>query len=195
MRHVYGWWLAVGLAGLVAGPAAAELFRCQGPDGRTIYTDQKDTCPGAKPFEPSGVVPSAPTPARPEELAPDGPAEATPAATGHSPHADQADAEAAMAQQWQDRKRAVLDQIAQIQARREGMRKYVNHCKWRDYVATRDEAGVEQVVNCSEFRREFAALDEREGGRARIPERRPPRGVPRGGLSTGLDPLSGVDVG
>jgi uncharacterized protein DUF4124 len=151
MTRVYHWWLALALSALAATPAAAELYRCQDPDGRTIYTDQKDACPGAKPFEPSGQVLSAPTPA--------GSAQPAPAAP---PAAAEPDTDAAMEQHWQDKRRAALAQIAQIQQRRQYLEKYVNHCKWRDYVATRDDAGVEKVVNCSEMRREFAALDEEE---------------------------------
>ena len=29
-------------------PASADFYRCTGPDGRTIYTDNRATCPGAK---------------------------------------------------------------------------------------------------------------------------------------------------
>ena len=50
-----GW---AGLAGLLvfAAPAAADLLRCKGPDGKVIYTDKADVCPGADPFEPTGVI-------------------------------------------------------------------------------------------------------------------------------------------
>src|SRR5262249_55720142 len=58
------------LAGLLTGLAIslfatathAELFRCKGPDGKTIFTDQKSTCPGAEASEPAGVVHRTETP-------------------------------------------------------------------------------------------------------------------------------------
>ena len=63
--------LAIGLG---AAPAQAELFRCTGPDGKTIFTDKKDACPGAEPFEPSvpgdhvGRTPKRPLSALDEQL-------------------------------------------------------------------------------------------------------------------------------
>ena len=55
--------LAFGLAFALSGASArAELFRCTGPDGKTIFTDQKQNCPGAEPSEPTGVVHRVETP-------------------------------------------------------------------------------------------------------------------------------------
>ena len=59
---------------LTGSAAHAELFRCTGPDGKTIFTDQKHTCPGAEPTEPTGVVHRAETP----EAAPAAPSPSAP---------------------------------------------------------------------------------------------------------------------
>ena len=54
--------LALLAVSALATAAHAELFRCTGPDGKTIFTDQKHTCPGADASEPAGVVHRAETP-------------------------------------------------------------------------------------------------------------------------------------
>ena len=64
---------AVLAASVLAGAAHAELFRCTGPDGKTIFTDKKQTCPGAEPSEPAGVVHRAETPEAAQHDAVDGP--------------------------------------------------------------------------------------------------------------------------
>jgi hypothetical protein len=144
-------WIAfVAIAALAATETAAELFRCTGPDGKTIFTDQKGACPDAEPFEPSGVVHSAPpSPTRP------------PAAVQRDRHlSERAEEEAAKV--WKQKKRDAEARIERIQQRRERMKPYVGHCNRGGYVTTRDEAGIEDAVNCSVLRREFAALDDQE---------------------------------
>jgi len=148
-----GWCACALTVSLLAAAADAELFRCTGPDGRTIFTDQKDTCPGADPFEPSGVVLEAPTPSSTDRAAP-------PAAVAGQPLAD--DVEAAHADQWKRRKLEAEQQIERIRQRREWMHPYVGHCNRGGYVTTRDDAGIQQVVNCSELRREFSSLEAQE---------------------------------
>lgn len=142
--------VAIAVALGAAAPAAAELFRCRGADGKVLYTDQKSLCPGEDPFEPDAVVlPVEPVPT--PERSPD---RALPAA--------QPDPEQAMAEHWRQKKRDAEAAIARVQERRAEMRPYVMHCNRGGYVKTRDDAGIPQVVNCSKLRGEFAALDEKE---------------------------------
>jgi hypothetical protein len=151
-------WSAAALAvALGAGSAHAELFRCKGPDGKTIYTDQKETCPGADPFEPSGVVHKAVTPEPPsaEPGRPDGPA-----SHASDPLAEEAKADAAA--QWKQRKLEAEQRVKSAQAQREHLEKYVSYCNRGAYVTTRDDAGIKQVVNCSELKREHSELEQQE---------------------------------
>jgi len=139
------WWLA--LSGLLASPAGAELFRCTTPDGKTVFTDKKDTCPGAEPFEPSGEIQSADTPS------------ASPAAP-RKPLVDQAEAE--QARLWADKKRNAEKDLERVRKRREYLQQYVSFCNRGGYVTTRDDAGIKTRVNCSELRAEFNGLEEQE---------------------------------
>jgi hypothetical protein len=131
---------------LPAAAAHAELFRCTGPDGKTIFTDQKQMCPGAEPSEPTGVVHRAET-------------QGAPAAPSRETGALDVDSEAA---QWKQKKLDTEAAIEKIQAQRAWMKPYVGHCNRGGWVTTRDDAGIPQQVNCSVLRREFDALDEQE---------------------------------
>jgi hypothetical protein len=131
---------------LSATAARAELFRCTGPDGKTIFTDQKQNCPGAEPSEPSGVVHRAETP------------ESAPAAPSRAPGAS----DESEAMQWKQKKRDAESAIEQIEARRAWMKPYVGHCNRGGWVKTRDDAGIEQVVNCSLLRREYSELEQQQ---------------------------------
>jgi hypothetical protein len=139
----------------LATAAHAELFRCTGPDGKTIFTDQKHTCPGADASEPEGVVHRAETPESPKRDA-----DVVPAARASEPQASDA-AEQAEAL-WKQKKRDAEQRVEQIQARRDWIRKYVSYCNRGAWVTTRDEAGIQQVVNCTELHREFKALETQE---------------------------------
>jgi hypothetical protein len=147
--------LALVAVSALATAAHAELFRCTGPDGKTIFTDQKHTCPGADASEPAGVVHRAETPESPERAA-----DVVPAARSSEPQAVDA-AEQAEAL-WKQKKRDAEQRVEQIQARRDWIRKYVSYCNRGAWVTTRDEAGIQQVVNCTELHREFKALETQE---------------------------------
>ena len=153
-RAAFTAWMA---AALVAGPIAghAELFRCVGPDGKTVYTDQKSTCPGAEPSQPSGVVHRATASDAPAP----GPASASPlAAPGKATRKNAADA----SKQWRQKKVEAEQQVERIHARHEWIKEYVSYCNRGAYVTTRDDAGIQQVVNCSELKREFHDLEKQE---------------------------------
>ncbi|HKA16651.1 MAG TPA: DUF4124 domain-containing protein [Myxococcota bacterium] len=140
----------------LAGAARAELFRCKGPDGKMIYTDQKHTCPGADPSEPTGVVHHAETP-EPSRRG----ADVAPAA--HAPGAAATDPGAGAEEFWRQKKRDAEQQLAQIRAQRERFDISAGHCKRPGaYVVTRDDAGIQKVANCSELLREFHALEAKE---------------------------------
>jgi hypothetical protein len=133
----------------LAGSAAhAELFRCTGPDGKTIFTDQKHTCPGAEPTEPTGVVHRAETP------------EIAPAAPSRDQHAPDVVSEAA---QWKQKKRDAELQLEELRKHREWLDRVANNCNRPGrYVVKRDDAGIKQMANCSELKQELADVETQE---------------------------------
>jgi hypothetical protein len=150
--------LAVFAVAALATSARAELFRCTGPDGKTVYTDQKHTCPGADPSEPTGVVHRAPTP---EAIKSDPePEQGAPAARASEPKPADSAQEAAF---WKQKRRDAEANLARIRARRESFDRAADHCsRPGKYVITRDDAGIKQYVNCSQLLDQFHALEAQE---------------------------------
>jgi hypothetical protein len=141
----------------LAGPAAADLLRCKAADGRMIYTDNPALCPGAKPFEPKGAIQTAPSEASKAR-------ESAPAARLERARARErsAAAQEGEALRWKQRKVASEQELETIQARREEIREFVTWCNRGNVVTTRDASGIKRTVPCSEIRKEFGLLDERE---------------------------------
>jgi hypothetical protein len=140
-----------------AGAAHAELFRCTGPDGKAIFTDQKSLCPGTDASEPTGVVHRAPTP----DAAPRN-ADAPPSSIA-APGASVSDESEDAAGAWKQKKLDAQQRLAQLQARRDALERVVGHCNRPGrYVKTRDDAGIQQVANCSELKDQFDALETQE---------------------------------
>jgi Domain of unknown function (DUF4124) len=136
-----------------ANAAHADLFRCTGPDGKTVYTDKKQTCPGAEPSEPAGVVHRAETP----EAA----GTSAPAARAGGPETP--DAEAEREKLWRQKKVDAARELDRISKRREAVDQAADHCSRPGrHVVTRDDAGIKQVVSCSELKRNLEALEQRE---------------------------------
>lgn len=150
------WFLALLAVTALTTAAHAELFRCTGPDGKPVYTDRKATCPSAEASEPAGVVHHAETPEAPAH---DAQAAAAPPASGR-PAQEAAEEGAAAA--WKQKKRDAEQRIEKLQERREWIRKYVSYCNRGAWVTTRDDAGIQQVVNCTDLHRELTSLETQE---------------------------------
>jgi Domain of unknown function (DUF4124) len=148
--------LALLAVAVLAAAAHAELFRCTGPDGKPIYTDRKGTCPGAEASEPEGVVHHSETPDDPGRSAD----EAVPAARAGAPPAHEMEEQAAAL--WKQKKRDAEQRVEELHERREWIRRYVSYCNRGAWVTTRDDAGIQQVVNCTELHRELASLETQE---------------------------------
>ena len=108
------------------------------------------------------------------------------APASREPAASEVNSEAA---QWKQKKLDAESAIERIQARRAWMKPYVGHCNRGGWVTTRDDAGIQQVVNCSVLRREFSALDTQETAARDYLANGLRRGVPARGLPAGLAAL------
>jgi hypothetical protein len=147
-------WLALAAIACVLAPgirAGADLLRCVGPDGKTIYTDSKALCPDAKPFEPDGAI------------------QAGPAASGARDPLDdrqrraasrlrRAEVEAGEAARWRDKKTELEEALAAIQERRSYLASFLAMCNRGGSVVTRDAAGIKRPVPCKDIRAEHASL-------------------------------------
>lgn len=160
MREGWGGLLGVGLLSLfLASAAHADLLRCVGPDGKTIYTDSKAQCPGAKPFEPQGVLqPGGPT--RP-------PVPASEGALADRLHRANArrlagEVEEQEAQRWRDRKSEIEAILAKLQARRDYLEQFITLCNRGGSVMARDASGIKRTVRCTKIKSQYADLEKEE---------------------------------
>jgi hypothetical protein len=147
-------WITVAAAAALWTPAIAraDLLQCKGPDGKTVYTDNKAVCPEAKPFEPAG------------ELQP-GPADANATRGGLADRQQRAadrlrrdqteEGEAAM---WRARKTELEEALTTVQSRRSYLGSFLAMCNRGGSVISRDAAGIKRPVPCSEIRTEYASL-------------------------------------
>jgi len=149
-------WLAVLLVvPALATAAHAELYRCTGRDGATIFTDQKKNCPGAEASEPAGVVQHAETPESSNRDSASGPA----SGAGDSRASDEAAAEAF----WRQKKRDAETQVERARAEREAYGSYAGHCRRPGaHAYSQDEAGIKQYVPCDELLAKYHDLEQQE---------------------------------
>ena len=147
---------ALALCALAAeGRARADLLRCTGPDGRTIYTDDKAVCPDAKPYQPEATVHSV-TP---------GPASAADARKNRALQREQVEgAKAGEAQSWKQRRLDKEEELRQVVAEHASLKDWVSFCNRGNIVFTRDSAGIPERIRCNDLNKRLAALDERAEG-------------------------------
>jgi hypothetical protein len=129
------------------GAASAEVYRCTGPDGRTVFTDNPAACPGAKEHEPVGKVQTIETEPSPEPAAPDPGARGAPAT--------QIDSERAQKEHWQQKKRMKEEELRRLEERHAQLAKYVTACNRGMEVISRDETGIKYRVSCDQVREEY----------------------------------------
>ncbi len=144
---------AVWAAGLAVAPlATADLYRCKGPDGRTVFSDNPAACPGATPHQPRGRVQSVPSAARPT---------AVDRAASQQKAALRQEAERDQATYWGEKRRRSEEQLRALESEHASLREYVTWCNRGGELVKRDASGLKSRVSCSSVRGEFEALEGR----------------------------------
>ncbi len=146
--------LAAALA-LAAAGAGAEIYRCQGPDGKTIYTSDAAACPGALPHAPSRDVQRLEgSSAGQDEGAPPG------ALAGDGP--DLPESEDAQAAMW---KRKRLDAEAELREVDRGIvefKEVVTWCNRGGDLMLEDKMGVREDYSCDDAQGTYDKLSRRQ---------------------------------
>jgi hypothetical protein len=154
-------WLAVGALALCAvsarGVAAADLLRCQGPDGRIVFTDDKSVCPDSQPYQPAATVHEVSTPASRDPAAGD-------ASRARAQREKEDQASSAQAAVWRQRRMDKEDELRRATAEYDYLKSYVAFCNRGNYVFTDDDAGIKTQVSCRDLSARLAALDVRVQG-------------------------------
>jgi hypothetical protein len=160
--------LALGALG-----ARADLLRCVGPDGKVIYTDKKELCPEAKPFEPKGEL------QREESTAEGSRPDSSPATSGDDALAARMrraqqrqaafEAQQAEADRWRQKKKKLEDDLEKLRQKREYLEKFITNCNRGGLTYHRDDAGIKRTLKCDDIKSQYASLgDEEEKAQAAL---------------------------
>ena len=142
----------------LAAPAAADLYKCEGPGGRTLYTSDRSQCPGAPVHEPQGSVQDGGgggASAQPRDRA-----RATRRAM---PAAQRAANEEAQARAWRQRKLESERSLREVRGRIQYVQNAVRACNRGIELYTEDTAtGLRSEYSCKAVKAEFAELQAEE---------------------------------
>jgi hypothetical protein len=160
MMRSRGWLLgaaaSLALVALDAERGAAELFRCTGPDGKTVFTDDKSVCPNADQYQPKGEVHRGGP--RPAALSADG-GESDPRQERATRREQALSAQSGEQARWQQLKASKENELQDVIAQRGRLVEYVSWCNRGGSVIRRDDAGIAQGVKCNELNTRLAELD------------------------------------
>lgn len=143
--------IAALVLGLLAAPAAAEIYKCVAADGSTIFVSNPDNCPSGAvaPHVPKGAfhaIEKAPEPASeapeaapPQPAAPQAPARAAAAAS-----------EEALAAQWKRKRVDAEAELEKIRANIGEWGKIATWCNRGGSLAIEDEVGDSQPYDCAQ---------------------------------------------
>jgi len=143
------------VAALGLAPAAhAELFKCKGPDGKTLYTSDHSQCPGAEVHQPSGHLQrthggAAPAPSG-AQMAPKAPSGGTRA---NAPAAEEADA-----QVWRAKRANAQAALQQTQSQLGTLHQASGWCNRGHEVYAEDKDGLRHNVDCDQIEKDEKAL-------------------------------------
>jgi hypothetical protein len=124
---------------LVSAGARAELYKCQGPDGKTLFTSDRSRCPGAPLHETGREI---------QRTQPSGPVRAPTQLRSTRPAAAQDDA--AEAQVWRAKRVEAESALGQTQARLATIRQVAGWCNRGGEVYAEDRDGLRHGVRCEE---------------------------------------------
>lgn len=133
--------------GLAPCAATAELYKCRGPDGKTLFTSDRSQCPGATAHEPSGRLQrsqSSPAPAA--------------AAPSARPARSRAVDDEAEAQTWRAKRRGAESALRETESQLETLSAVAGWCNRGAEVWAEDQDGLRHGVDCKDVDTQEAAL-------------------------------------
>jgi hypothetical protein len=138
--------LAVGLW-LAPSAASAELYKCQGADGKTLFTSDRSQCPGASAHEPTGNIQRS----QPSPAAASAPLSARPARA-------RATDDEAEAQAWRAKRHGAESALRETEAQLATLREVAGWCNRGHEVWAEDQDGLRHGVDCEDVDTQEAAV-------------------------------------
>lgn len=139
------------LWGVCLAPAAhAEMFRCEGPGGGTIFTSDRSKCPRAEPHQSSGRIQRA-TGSGARRAHPRRPPASSPARRA-------AIDEEAEAQVWRAKHAKAKTELRRAQKQLEAAHEVAGWCNRGHEVWATDRDGLRTGVDCNEVKRDEQKL-------------------------------------
>ena len=126
---------------LVPANARAELYKCRGPDGRTLFTSDRSQCPGAEKHEPSGKL----------QRAERSPAPSPRSATGRAAARIGASDDEVNAETWRAKRLQAEAELARADARLAKAHQAAGWCNRGGVVYAEDEDGLRRTVDCDDI--------------------------------------------
>jgi hypothetical protein len=143
---------------LTPSPVAAEIFKCKGADGKTVYTSDPRVCPGAKPHELKGemltVVPSSRA-KRPAAVRTAAEKEAAGEA-GNGATGGLADG---LIEMWRRKRPEAAAKLAELKNHAEYLHAMIGGCNRGSTWYAKDEAGLKRYVSCDELKSRGQRVD------------------------------------
>ena len=135
----------------VGSPAFAEIYKCQGPDGDTLYTTDRSQCPGAEAHDLKGQIQSVESSRSVTSRRASRPARR---ARAGSP-----DIEATQRAHWQAKKREAQATLAESQERLRYLERMVTACNRGAELWVEDaDTGIRQGYSCNRVKAERAEV-------------------------------------
>jgi hypothetical protein len=153
--------LALSVALAAAGEARAGVYKCKGPDGKTLYTSDQSQCPGADEHAIRGTVQTVPgNPGRGgRSTTPDASRPPTPPARSARGVAAQ---DEALAAEWRQKRPQARQSLEAVTGRLEYVRRAIVLCNRGGSLYTQGETGIRGDYSCERVRDEFAELERAE---------------------------------
>jgi len=137
---------------LVPSPVGAEIFKCTGADGKTVYTSDPTVCPGAKPHElkteMQTVVPSSRA-SRPAAVR----TAAEKEAAGEAGNGAKGGVPDGLMEMWRRKRPEAEAKLAELKDRAKYLHAVIGGCNRGSTWYAKDEAGLKRYVSCDELKR------------------------------------------
>jgi hypothetical protein len=133
-------------------PALAEIYKCVGADGKTLYTSDQSQCPGAEEHQSTGrleTVPSQPHPSVRRSPA-RGRRTIEPVSGGEA--------------LWRGKKLRAETELRDLESRIEYVRRAVGWCNRGHALYVEDERGIRSGYDCRNVHNEYEEMKARMAG-------------------------------